>query len=124
MNPDKGAHGAYPTDWDGKVLQLQSQKDGHVYACTIQVYETETKSSMVNVIGVDMRNILPNHPQDKFAGHTMYCEYNHTNQAYHCFNSWGTKNRTCDIAQNEPSTKAFLVWWSKIVRLGYNERPD
>ena len=34
---DKGAGGAHPEDWDGKVITLIGKKDGHIYDCTIGV---------------------------------------------------------------------------------------
>ena len=35
--PDRGAGGAIPEDWEGKVLNLQSQINGDIYDCTIFV---------------------------------------------------------------------------------------
>ena len=35
---DKGASGAHPMDWNGKVLEIASLKDGHIYDCTIEVH--------------------------------------------------------------------------------------
>ena len=56
------------------MLVLQSQKDGHIYHCTMSV--SEQRNGNGNVVSADMRYVLPDrYGQEKErAGHSMYCE--------------------------------------------------
>ena len=107
-------------DWKDKVITLVGQEDGHIYDCTIRVQGDKSYIGG-NIISVDMRNILPKYKNlKKRAGHSMY---------YHsglkeCYNSWGNSYRVIQIDKNEPSAKYYSAWFGKIVRRGYQGRPD
>ena len=88
VRQDKGAGGATPTDWHGKVITLVGKDFGHIYNCTIGV--VKEKSYFANVISVDMRNILPQFANEKKRqGHSMYTQGNLLKNRNRCYNSWG-----------------------------------
>ena len=87
---DRGAGGAHPMDWHGKVLAIQGQNDGGVYECTVSVTEERNGDNHPNVICVDMRKVLPRFAgQQERAGHSMLCRFNEEDNNAICYNSWG-----------------------------------
>ena len=78
----------------------------------------------VNVVSVDMRKVLLRFSEEpEWAGHAMYCE-GKLNLSYKCFNSWGHEDKIIPVSMNEPSAKPYHVFFGRIIKKGYNGRPD
>ena len=106
---DKGARNANPLDWDEKVLTYRHRETGDIYGCTMSVEESNFIDG--NVIGVDMREILPRfkHMNNRIM-HAMYLSKGDSRKC--CYNSFGNQDRKIPIMDTLPSAKYFSARWS------------
>ena len=112
---DKGASNANPLDWDGKVLVYRHRTTHAIYDCTVSVERSNFRDG--NMIGVDMRKVLPNKRQNRNPEmHVMYLSKGDSKKC--CYNSWGNSDKKIIIESNI-TANYFRARWKKIVKRNY-----
>ena len=106
---DKGARDANPLDWDRTVLTYRHRETGDIYDLTVSVKESNFRNG--NMIGVDMREVLPEfkHMKDHMK-HAMYLSSGDSRKC--CYNSIGNWKRKIFIMDNLSSASYFHAQWS------------